>query len=176
MKHLLMALLVLFMFQFTTAGEFQYVGLKKCKTCHKSKKIGDQTGIWMAGPHAGALETLKNEESKEIAKKMGIADPTTDAKCLKCHVTAYEAPEAAKAKTLTLEEGVSCEACHGPGSEYKSMKVMKGLAAGTVKPEDVGLVTDMEKQCLTCHNEESPTYKKFVFAEMVKKIAHPVPK
>ena len=37
-------------------------------------------------------------------------------------------------------------------------------------------LTDMEKECVKCHNEESPTYKKFVFAEKVKMVAHPVPK
>ena len=42
---------------------------------------------------------------------------------------------------------------------------MKGLAKETVKPADVGLLTDMEKECVKCHNPESPTYKKFIFAE-----------
>jgi hypothetical protein len=32
-----------------------------------------------------------------------------------------------------------------------------------------------EKLCKTCHNEESPTFKEFNFAEMWAKIAHPVP-
>ncbi len=175
MKHLILAFLLLIMFQFTYAGDFKYVGVKKCKSCHKSKKIGDQTGIWLKSSHAGAFETLKNEDSKKIADKMGIKDATTDAKCLKCHVTAYEAPAEAKMATLTNEEGVSCEACHGPGSVYKKMSTMKGLAKGTVKAADVGLITDMEKECVKCHNPESPTYKKFVFAEKIKLIAHPVP-
>ena len=70
---------------------------------------------------------------------------------------------------------VGCQACHGPGSEYKSMKVKKGLADGSVKPEDVGLIEADAKLCVTCHNEESPTYIPFKFEEKVKKVSHPVP-
>jgi hypothetical protein len=32
-----------------------------------------------------------------------------------------------------------------------------------------------EKLCIGCHNEESPTYKEFNYAEAVKQIAHPRP-
>ncbi len=32
-----------------------------------------------------------------------------------------------------------------------------------------------EKLCLTCHNEESPTFKEFKFKERWEKIAHPIP-
>ena len=43
--------------------------------------------------------------------------------------------------------GVQCESCHGPGSAYKSMKVMKdsdaSLAAGLLVPD--------EATCRGCH-------------------------
>ena len=81
-----------------------------------------------------------------------------------------------KPLVLTLEEGVSCEACHGPGSAYKTNAVMKALYAGTQKGADVGLVDPKKELCVKCHNPESPTYKPFKFEEAVKKIAHPVPK
>ncbi len=172
MKHILLSLLVLFLMQFATAGDYSYVGVKKCKTCHKTSKIGNQFGIWQNGVHAKAFEVLKSAKAVEVAKAKGIADATKDPNCLKCHVTGHGATAAA---TLTQEEGISCEACHGPGSAYKKMSVMKDIAAGKVKGADFGMVADMEKQCVSCHNEESPTYKKFVFAERVKEISHPVP-
>jgi len=75
-----------------------------------------------------------------------------------------------------MEEGVSCEACHGPGSQYKSLKVMKDIAAGTVKGADVGLATPDKTLCVKCHNTKSPTFKEFKFEEAAKKIAHPLPK
>jgi len=43
----------------------------------------------------------------------------------KMHTTGYgSAPEMFDAK-FKAEDGVQCESCHGAGSEYKNMKVMK---------------------------------------------------
>ena len=78
--------------------------------------------------------------------------------------------------TLTMEEGVSCESCHGPGSAYKKMKTMKGLAAGTIEPASVGLIADPKKNCTKCHNSESPTFKEFNLEKQWAKIKHAVPK
>jgi len=158
------------------APKFKYVGVSKCKMCHKGEKKGNIYEKWQAESHSKAFETLASDESKAIAKKLGIKEEPQQAKeCLVCHVTAYKADAAEKEASLTMEEGVSCEACHGPGSEYKSLKVMKDLTAGKLKGADYGLVVPDEKVCVTCHNEKSPTYKAFKFDEAVKKIAHPLP-
>ncbi|MBN1350455.1 cytochrome C554 [candidate division KSB1 bacterium] len=161
------------------AGEknFQYVGASKCKMCHKSEKSGNQYGLWMERKHSKAYATLATAESKEVAQKAGVTgDPQKAKECLVCHVTAFEASDAQKAETLTLEEGVSCEACHGPGSEYKGMKVMKGIYAKTMKGADYGLIAPSEEVCVKCHNTKSPTYQKFEYAKAVKIVSHPVPK
>ena len=156
------------------AADAQYVGAKKCMMCHKSEKRGNQWAKWSAGPHAKAYETLKSEESKAIAEKMGIADATKDDKCLKCHVTAHGVAAAKKAATFSPEEGVGCEVCHGPGSLYKSMSVMKALAAGTQDAKAVEFKKGKET-CVSCHNEESPTYKPFDFEKKWAEIAHNIP-
>jgi hypothetical protein len=176
MKKLMMMFILVFAVGFGLAQGPKYVGVKKCKMCHSSKKSGAQFKVWQKTKHAEAYKTLATPKAKEIAKKKGIADPQKAPECLKCHVTGYNAPAAQKAKTLTMEEGVSCEACHGPGSKYKSMKVMKDLYAGKADPAKYGLVMPDEKTCKKCHNSESPTFKPFNFAERVKEIAHPVPK
>ncbi len=158
------------------AADAQYVGAAKCKMCHMSKARGDQWGVWQKSKHAGAYNVLATDAAKEVAKKAGIeGNPQESAKCLKCHVTAYDAPASAKAATLTLEEGVGCEACHGPGSLYKSMKVMKDLTAGTQDAKAVSYQKGEEATCKKCHNETSPTFKSFNYAEAQKLIAHPVP-
>lgn len=148
----------------------KYVGVKKCKMCHNSKKSGKQFTIWQGTAHAKAFATLATEEAKAIGAKQGIADPQKSEKCIVCHTTA----EGKVAVVAT--EGVGCETCHGPGSTYKSMKVMKGITAGTMNAADYGLVLPDEKRCVTCHNEKSPTYKKFDYKTFWAKIAHPVPK
>jgi hypothetical protein len=157
-------------------SKFKYTGANSCKACHLTAKSGAAYKIWQASAHAKAFATLATPEAKEIAKKKGIADPQKSQDCLKCHDTAAGVAAAQLAPTFKPGEGVGCEVCHGPGSEYKSMQVMKDIDAGKVKGETVGLVKSDEKLCVTCHNEQSPSFKGFNFAEMSKKIAHPTPK
>jgi len=155
----------------------QYIGAKKCKMCHNSAKKGMQYSKWESSAHAKAYATLATEQAKEVAKKAGVqGDPQKAAECLKCHSTAYDAPASAKAATFKADEGVGCEACHGPGSLYKSMKVMKALYAGTQDAKAVAYMKGKKATCLTCHNEKSPTYKPFNFEERLAEIAHPISK
>ena len=181
MKKILAGTLLILMVVFLTASfaaetAFKYVGVKKCTMCHKTEKSGNQYESWLKDSHSKAYTTLASEESKKVAQTAGITgDPQQAKECLVCHVVAYNAPAEQKEATLTMEEGVSCEACHGPGSEYKTMKAMKQIFAGEVKGADLGLVEPTEALCVTCHNPKSPTYKEFKFEEAVKKIAHPVP-
>jgi hypothetical protein len=161
------------------AAEPQYVGAKKCSTCHKKDLIGNQYGEWEKGDHAKAFETLKSDDALEIAKKAGIAGPPSEAKeCVKCHATAFGLKPAQlwRGKPLKVSDGIQCESCHGPGSEYKKKKTMsnheKAVAAGMWEPGKD------EAICTACHNDESPTWdpqKKFDFEASKKKIAHPIP-
>ncbi len=176
--HLLPVLFILiFAFSLFAQGKkAQYVGAAKCKMCHKSVKSGEQYKKWENGPHAKAFATLATEEAKTVATKAGVTgNPQESAKCLKCHVTAFDAPASDKAATFKQDEGVGCEACHGPGSLYKSMKVMKDLAAGKQDAKAVSYTRGSKETCLTCHNSESPTYKAFNYEEFFAQIAHPVP-
>jgi hypothetical protein len=157
-------------------SKFKYVGANACKACHLLPKTGAAFKIWQGSAHAKAFATLATPAALEIAKKKGIADPQKDQACLKCHNTAAGVAAAQLAPTFKAGEGVGCEACHGPGSDYKAMSVMKDINAGKIKGETVGLIKGDEKLCKTCHNEQSPTYKGFNFAEYSKKIAHPTPK
>jgi len=158
--------------------EPQYVGARKCKTCHKKELIGDQYGAWEKAKHAQAFETLKGEKALEVAKAKGLtAAPHEAGECLKCHTTAYgeDASKFAK-KPLAAKDGVQCESCHGPGSLYKKKKTMadhdKSVAAGMWDPGKD------EKICLGCHNDESPTWdpaKGFDFEKRKEEIAHAIP-
>jgi hypothetical protein len=154
------------------AAEHQYVGVAKCAMCHKSKARGNQVAIWKENRHSKAYETLASDASKKIAKEMGIEDPQKDGKCLKCHVTAYGVDEKLLGSKYKLEDGVGCESCHGPGGDYMKLSIMKDHE----KSVAAGLVVPTEELCVSCHNEESPTYKKFVYKDKVALIAHPRPK
>jgi len=132
-----------------------YTGVKACKMCHKKAEKGDQFQKWTDSPHAKAYEKLGTPEAKAVAAKLGIDDPQKSGKCLKCHSTAYNLTEEIKSTDIPVEEGVSCEACHGPGKNYKVMSVMKdrtqAIANGMVYPAK-------EKSCTLCHNEQNPTW------------------
>ena len=160
-----------------SAADYEYIGLKKCSMCHKKDATGNQLAKWEAGPHSKAFEVLASEESLAEAKKMGIDNPQAEPKCLKCHVTAFPVMADLANQKITLEEGVSCESCHGPGSGYYKKKVMADIRAGTVEAASVGLIEPTEETCLGCHGPDpnNPFHKDFDFKTAVEKIAHPIP-
>jgi len=169
MKKLLIIIFALFAGSAMFAQDFEYIGAAKCKMCHNKADKGSQYNLWKESKHAQAFEVLKSAEALAIAKEKGIADPSKDQSCLKCHATAAIDPDLNI--SIKMEEGVSCETCHGPGSAYKSMSVMKSREQSIAK----GMTIPDEKLCLTCHNSESPTFKSFDYAAASKAIAHPNP-
>lgn len=156
-----------------SAAEHRYIGADKCaKMCHKVEKRGKQYQIWQKSKHAGAFKRLATDSSKDVAKKVGITgDPQKAPECLRCHVTAYGVKKELVDSTCTYDDGVGCEACHGPGSEYRKLNAMKEHD----KAVAAGLWEQKETICIKCHNKESPTYKPFDFEEAVKKQTHLIP-
>lgn len=178
MKKLWLAVIALSFIALTiNAQEFNYIGVKKCSMCHKSEKQGSQLSIWEGSAHANAYKTLTTAEADKIAAEKGFTTKAAETKeCLICHATGYDLPASRMEKGFEVSAGVQCETCHGAGKDYSPMKVMKDKAASVA----AGLVVwaddkAIEAQCRTCHNEKSPTYKEFKFAEMYEKIKHNVP-
>lgn len=153
--------------------KYGFIGAKKCGMCHKKEKDGAQLQKWEESAHAKAYENLKAADAEAVKN---------DA-CLKCHATGAGSDPELNDKKFSVEEGVSCEACHGPGSEYKSMKIMKdqqkSIENGLIVWEDDKAI---EKMCLDCHgmDAKSAAYeaheaKEFKFEEMYGKIKHNKP-
>ena len=128
------------------SADHQYVGNTKCKMCHPK-----QFKSWETTKHAKAYDALKPEEQKKD-------------ECAVCHTTGYK-------KSAELLQNVQCEACHGPGSDYKNMNIMKDKA----KAVEAGLVIPTEETCKTCHNKKSPNYKEFKFEDAKKIGVHEHP-
>ena len=139
-----------------------YIGVKKCMMCHKGEAKGMVHEKWLATKHANAFKTLVDKKDGSEKK----------AECLACHTTGFDkAGYVVGAATAVEFEGIQCEACHGPGADYK-LTHSKDLAAAA-KAGFVAIPT--QETCKTCHNDKSPTFKKdhpFNFEEMHKKIDH----
>jgi hypothetical protein len=164
--HVALAALVLAMVLF--AQDFAYIGVKKCEICHKSEAQGRQYPIWEGSLHAKSFEALTSPMAAEAALGMGTAKPAEDPVCLKCH-----APFADSASELKTE-GVSCEVCHGPGSAYRKLGIMKDRALAAQN----GLILyqnseAIKAKCMTCHDD--PHGITFDFAAAWEKIKHFVP-
>lgn len=156
-KVMLIILFILVAFSISFAGDFSYIGAQKCKMCHKGPKKGEVFEKWEKGPHVKAFETLKAKGEDK------------NPQCLECHVTGFNAGGYKVGDAnAALFEGVQCEACHGPGSAYKSLTIMKDKA----KSIENGLVEQNENVCKKCHNEKSPTFKGFDFAKYSATISH----
>jgi|TARA_B100002003_G_scaffold18976_1_gene15734 hypothetical protein len=98
---------------------FAVLGSESCRACHRSLYEA-----WEQSPHALSTTKLTFEQS-------------FDPECTGCHVPDADA----------FEDGVGCEACHGPGSAYSELDVMidpfKSRAAG---------LQDASETCAHCHN------------------------
>ncbi len=175
-----LALFIISLFSFSAIlaqDTHTFVGVKKCGMCHKKDKIGNQLKIWKSSEHSKAYKTLQTAEADKIASEKGFKTKAAETpECLKCHTIGYNLDASMLGKKFKIEEGVQCESCHGAGSDYKKKKIMKDHAKAIAKGlEEYKDKAAIKAQCLTCHNNESPTYKDFDFDKRWAEIAHPVP-
>jgi len=171
MKRTAALVIVGFIFVSVTAllsQTFTYVGADKCKICHKTEKQGQQHVIWEASKHSKSFAALSLPEAADKGKQAGVTNPPESPVCLKCH-----APLADKAAELKAE-GVTCEVCHGPGSEYKKLTVMKNEAEAVKNGLVLYANSDAVKaHCLKCHQDAHN--KPFDFSAAWEKIKHSIP-
>jgi hypothetical protein len=145
------------------------VGSHACRRCHSGGEHGNTYVRWLSGRHAGAYWRLATDWAMFLASQrphfQDMQDPRADDRCLLCHTTAFQDPDAILASSFDVGEGVGCEACHGPGSKYLEPAVMSDraafLAAGGRLPD--------ERTCRNCHRNPDA----FAFDEWWPRIAHP---
>ncbi len=124
------------------SAEPTYIGAAKCKMCHKI-----EYDSWAQTKHAKATDDAKASTKWKF-----------EAACLTCHATNKDEAMA----------GVQCEACHGAGSDYKSLSVMKDLA----KAKAAGLTIPTQETCNPCHDgkdhHKQQTFTKDLHAHKAK--------
>lgn len=146
-----------------SSGARASVGVASCagSTCH-GRMEGDGKVVrqdelmrWQepatpGGAHSRAFAILSGSRSRQIAATLGLGDPTAAPACLGCHST----PAADRGARFLTQDGVGCEACHGPAGGWIASHYAVGathasnVAAGMIpleRPEARASV------CLDCH-------------------------
>ncbi len=150
----------------------KYVGVMACEECHSGAMMGHQFSKWRLSAHAEAYAVLGTQKARDIAKEKGVkVDPQESDECLRCHTTGHGEPAGRFLPSFDIAQGVSCEACHGPGSEYQPEAIMTDPVAAY----QAGLWKVDRDTCIKCHPKEVHG-KPFDFEAMWKKIDHSKPR
>ncbi len=153
---------------------FQLLGAGSCagSACHNgsdtSTTKGREYALCVTDRHDRAYAVLLENRSKKIEQFYhGLADwksarPERDLLCLKCHVhpDVDTAPmkEIDGVRQFRFEDGISCEACHGPAQRWLDMHhrpEWKSLSADD-KRTHFGMantrgLTSRAQSCVDCH-------------------------
>ena len=166
----------------TTVGAAQtarepakYTGPGSCSStsCHGSVKpradnriFQNEYSIWaVQDKHSRAYAALTGSVGQRMGRILSIGNPAEAPKCLACH--ALNVPAEQRAKTFDLNDGVSCESCHGPASAWLGEHTTRGWTHAQSVALGMNDTRDLVKRtetCLACHlgNQE-----KFVDHEML---------
>jgi hypothetical protein len=154
--------------------ELEHLGVGSCSAspCHGRTSPGlqavaqDEYVIWSRrDPHSHAYEILHTEKSARIARKLGMKEPAYESDlCLDCH--ADNVPTELRGPRFAIEDGISCEACHGGGQKWlrshdKGNSHQENVALGLYPTDDAIARAEL---CLSCH---LGTMKKFVKHRMM---------
>jgi Cytochrome c554 and c-prime len=145
-----------------TAEPPKYTGPGSCASpsCHGAVQIKTDTSvqqneyaIWVVkDKHARAFANLSLDIAKRMTRLLNLKSPEQEPRCLACH--ALDVPEASRARTFDASDGVSCESCHGPASNWLGPHTTKGwtheqsIQQGMKDLRDPGNRTT---NCLQCH-------------------------
>jgi len=138
------------------------LGVVTCSgsTCHgaakplnDSKVMQNEFISWhREDHHARAYRSLLGEQGRKIAKNLGLESAANAPECLACHTN--QVPAERRGKRYKVEDGVGCEACHGPASKWLGMHVTgeasreDNLKAGMYPTEQPVARAEL---CLSCH-------------------------
>ncbi|MFT5208833.1 MAG: hypothetical protein ACI9CE_000548 [Flavobacterium sp.] len=140
----------------------KHLGVASCASsvCHGSVQSRTSTAvrqneyvIWSRRDrHRISYNTLLNEESKAIAKKLGLTNAHEADICLDCHADNVAAE--LRGPKFQIDDGIGCEGCHGGAENYISSHVdpdtprLETIEAGLYPTDDAHA---RAKLCLSCH-------------------------
>lgn len=141
---------------------FKYVGPGSCSAvaCHGgiqpisvTKVQQNEYSTWVTSDkHAHAYAALKEPLGKQIAQILKLGPAEKSPRCLTCH--ALDVPATEHAREFDIAEGVSCESCHGPASQWLGPHLQatavhsRMVTLGMYDNKNLALRAE---KCLTCH-------------------------
>jgi hypothetical protein len=142
------------------AGRYQGVASCASSNCHGATRPQDAYPVlqnefhtWSRDDsHSEAYIVLLGERSTIIARNLGLRAPEQAQRCLDCH--ALTPPAGAVAGRLEIEDGVTCESCHGPASGWLEGHRSEGwshadsVATGLRDLRDPAVRAGL---CMSCH-------------------------
>lgn len=144
-----------------TNSRFMGVGSCSSSNCHGNVKplagspvLQNEYYTWLKhDKHSRAYSVLSSDDGKRMASLLGIADATKDRLCLECHAT-YVPDQEPRGERFQIEDGVSCESCHGAAERWLSTHTdsdathKENLANGLA---DIVPLPERATLCLSCH-------------------------
>lgn len=140
-----------------------YMGVGSCSSsnCHGnaaprkgSNILHNEYVTWTKhDAHAKAWTALTSADGKKIAKNLKMRAPETEPQCLTCH--AVLVPTGVRTdERFTIQDGVSCEACHGAAEKYLKPHAESGASHKNNLEYGLRDLAAPEKRvqlCLGCH-------------------------
>lgn len=115
-----------------------YTGAKACASCHFEQYMS-----WKKTKHSKAFDILTSAYQG-------------NAECVKCHTTGFGEPTGFTSVAATPNlAGVTCETCHGPGSEHE--KIVQAFGQKKLSAEEEQQAKDSiwlllpKNICVECH-------------------------
>lgn len=139
----------------------KYTGPGSCSSpsCHGAVQarsdnsvLQTEYGTWVVrDKHSRAASVLTDQLSKGIGRILDLR-PDTSERCLACH--SLNVPEEEKSRSFDSDEGVSCESCHGPASNWLGQHTTRGWNYDRSVEQGMTNTRDLIKRseiCLSCH-------------------------
>lgn len=133
-------------------GFSNFVGRAVCLSCHADGQGAAPCKLRDIPRHATSYQALQRPHARDIAALSGVhVSPKESPVCLDCHATGADEGPRWWENTFEIDDGVQCEACHGPGSVHVA-------AARAGRPSVVvGNRRVIERsdrwRCASCHME-----------------------
>jgi Cytochrome c554 and c-prime len=147
-------------------GRWQYIGASSCAAanCHggstrEQPRYRSSYSVWVQRDrHANAYLVLFADQSRRICRRLGFEPEDSEklSRCLDCHTVPDHG--SGRRSSFTQEDGVSCEACHGPASGWvaehsrSTWKTLTGEEKQKFGMTDIaGDLAIRGRVCVDCH-------------------------